>query len=294
MKQLRQCEYFDVNEVSQRINIQRPYFAFERLWQDGNSLVGDFSAEQPRSYEAGPVASGELGRHLAILGSCTAVALHDGPEAYYLATKAQFTRKYVNPASNHEIYSASAQVMNIDKRTLNISAQAWGSEAIAELKCEYVILSPSLFKRSFKHYASEYCPSPIESPYQHAIALHGLDYHDCGLNAYAGPLSPDQCAGHFSFYPCWPVAIIAQTGSQVTGEFLRENFGKDVRFHVRSTKLSAEKLVGAGTILKFSIEITEDNFPVLGTVTRVYRDDEEVAQLVNVLEIVLPTSSHDS
>jgi hypothetical protein len=283
MKQLQQCEYFDVNVVSQRINIQRPYFAFERLWQDGKSLVGDFAAEQPTSFEAGPVASG-------VLGSCTAVVLHDGPEAYYLATKAQFTRKYVNPSSSHDVYSASAQVMNMDKRTLNISAQAWGNEEIAELKCEYVILSPSLFKRSFKHYANEYCPSSIESPYQHSIPLHGLDFHGSGLNANAGPLSPAQCAGHFSFYPCWPVAIIAQTGSQVTGEFLREIYGKDVRFHVRSTKLSAEKLVGADTVLKFCIEIIEDNFPVLGTVTRVYRDDEEVAQLINVLEIAASTS----
>jgi hypothetical protein len=283
---MQQREYFDVNEVSQRINIQRPYFAFERLWQDENSLVGNFVAEQPLMYEAGPVTAGELGRHLAILGSCTAVALHDGPEAYYLATKAHFTRKSMNEISSHDIYYASAQVINIDRRTLQVSAQAWGSEAVAELICDYVILSPALFKRNFKHYVSEYHLPPTDSPYQHSIALHNLDFHEAGLDADAGPLSPMQCAGHFSLYPCWPVAIISQTVFQVTGELLKKKFGVNVRFHVQNTRLSAEKLVGADTVLRFNVEITEDKFPQLESVTRVYRDDEEVARLTNVLGLV--------
>jgi len=290
MKEIQQYVYFDVNNISQRINIQKPYFGFERLWQEGNLLFGDFTAEQPMVYEAGPVASGELGRHLAILGSCTAVALHDGPEAYYLATKAQFTRKFASQTPNQDMYYASATVLNIDKRTLNISAQAWGKEVIAELNCEYVILSPALFKRHFKHYETEYWPTPSESPYQHSIPLHGLEFHDSGIVAYAGPLSADQCAGHFSLYPCWPVAIIAQTSSQVIGEFLRNIYGENVRFYVRNSKLSADILVGAGAVLKFVIEITEDTFPMLESNTRIYRDDEEVVQLINVLELAFSTT----
>ena len=290
MNKIQQRAYLDVNDVSQRINIKKPYFAFERLWQDGNCLVGDFAAEQPMVYETGPVAAGELGRHLAILGSCTAVALHDGPEAYYLATKAQFTRNPANKASSQDIYYASAQVLNIDKRKLNVSARAWGREAVAELLCEYVILSPALFKRNFKHFANVSCPAPKQSPYQESIALHGLNFDDAVLDAYAGPLSPAQCAGHFSLYPCWPVAIISQTAFQVTGELLRKRYGKNVRFFVRNTDLSAEKLVGADTVLRFSTEITDDNLPLLGSITRVFRNDEEVARLNNVLELVSLTS----
>jgi hypothetical protein len=283
----RQDRFFDVADISQRIKVQKPYFAFHQLWQDEDQLVGKFAAEQPLVYETGVITAGELGRHMAILGSCAAVALHNGPEAYYLATEAHFSRKNHKRSSCENIFHASAKVIDMDKRTLRVQVKTWSKDPVAELMCDYAILSPALFQRSFSHYANDRMVIPERSPYQHPIALYNQSYHSDKLNAYAGPLTPQQCAGHFYQYPCWPVAIISQTAFQVTGELIIEKYGKEMRFCVHDTKLSAKKLIGADSVLKFSVEIVSspEEAALIESVVDVYHNDEIVAQLKNSLEL---------
>ena len=285
----KQDHFFDINEISQHIKVQKPYFAFQQLWQDEKSLVGSFASEQPLVDETGPITAGEIGRHMAILGSCTAAALHNGPEGYYLATKAHFIRKHNRQDSDKEVFFASAQVLNIDKRTLKASVQAWNKEPVAELICEYIILSPALFQRKFQHYANNNLSVPASSPYQDPVPLHNLTFGEERLDAFAGPLSPQQCAGHFYGYPCWPVAIIAQTAFLVTGELLRRKYGIGTRFCVQDLHLSAEKLMGADSILRFSIELlpTTEKSGLIKSVIYVYHGDEIVAHLTNLLELIL-------
>lgn len=284
-----QDHFFDVNQVSQCIKVQKPYFAFQQIWQDGNSLVGSFAAEQSLDYETGIITAGELGRHLAILGSCAAVVICNGSEGYYLALKADFINKPHKQTSVNDILYAGAQVLSIDKRSLKISAQAWNIEPVAELLCEYAILSPALFQRRFRHYASDDLSVPDDSPYQYPIPLHSLTFHKEKLDAFAGPLSPQQCAGHFYGYPCWPVAIISQTAVQVVGELLKKKYGFEMRFFIRDSQLSAEKLIGANSILRFNVEI----IPLaekcsLISLIHIYHDEEEVVHLIIRLELILP------
>lgn len=279
--------FLDAKKISQCINVLQPYFAFQQLWQDDLSLVGSFTPEQPLIYESGYITAGELGRHLAILGSCTAVALHNGPEGYYLATKAHLSTRPQDQVSCQEGFHASAQVLSLDKRTLKISAQAWSSAPIAELTCEYVILSPTLFRRSFQHYASEYSiESPI-SPYQYPIPLYSLTFQAEQLDAFAGPLAPQQCAGHFPGYPCWPVAIISQTAIQATGELLRKQHGPNTLIHIQNAEISAEKLISAHSPLRFTIRLRpqreRDN--LIDCTAQIYRQNEAVALLVYSLEL---------
>ncbi|EMJ5851792.1 hypothetical protein R5P12_003515 [Klebsiella aerogenes] len=72
----QQKHFFDITEISQRVKVEKLYFAFQQLWSDEDSLVGIFSSEQPLAYEVGPITAGELGRHMAIMGSCTAAGEH--------------------------------------------------------------------------------------------------------------------------------------------------------------------------------------------------------------------------
>jgi hypothetical protein len=284
-----QAHFFDITEISQRIKVQEPYFAFQKLWADEGTLVGTFASEQPLVCETGTITAGELGRHMAILGSCAAVALHNGPEGYYLATKAHFIRKDNAQAVDRERYHASARVLNIDKRSLKVSARVWNKEPVAELVCEYTILSPALFQRNFRHYASDNLALPPYSPYRYPVSLYNQLFQPEKLDAFAGPLTPGQCAGHFSGYPCWPVAIISQTAFQVTGELLKKEYGPGTRFSVQDTHLSAEKLAGAGSVLKFSAEIMPDheNASSVKSVVSVYHEDERVAHLISRLELVV-------
>ncbi|AIA46929.1 hypothetical protein L085_07390 [Serratia sp. FS14] len=251
-------------------------------------MVGSFAAEQPLLYEAGCITAGELGRHLAILGSCTAVALHSGPEGYYLATKAHFIRKSETPPPPQKILYARAKIVDMNKRELKILAQAWANGPIAELHCEYTILSPALFQRNFKHYACEKLSMSPDSPYRHPIPLYNLEHHEKELDAFAGPLSPHQCTGHFPNYPCWPVAIISQTAFQVTGELLNKIHGPGIRFYVNDTQLSAKKLIGADTALRFRVILKDLTPPLIQCSIVIYRNKEEIARLTNQLELIFP------
>ncbi|WP_324284976.1 hypothetical protein Q5384_20240 [Enterobacter ludwigii] len=284
----KQKHYFDIAELSRQVNVEKPYFAFQQLWTDNGALVGTFSPEQPLVHESGPVTAGELGRHMAILGSCTAVALHEGATGYYLATSAHFIRRQHHAAVTHEKYYASARVLELDKRSLKVSAQVWNSEPVAEVICDYVILSPAVFKRNFRHYAAESPPAHLYSPYTQPVPVHSLTFQPDRLDACAGPLTPDQCAGHFSGYPCWPLAIISQTALQVTGELLIKKYGAGTRFCVQEAKLSAEKLLGAGSMLTFRIQITPvpENTGLLQGTIRVYHDDEPVAHMESRLALL--------
>ncbi|MBH2988171.1 hypothetical protein I5Q25_08760 [Serratia ureilytica] len=288
MSRANRDNLLDINKVIQSIKVQTPYFAFQQLWQEGESLVGSFTSEQPLLHEAGYITAGELGRHLAILGSCTAVALHNGPEGYYLATKAHFIRRSGKHTLPQRILYARAQVVDMNKRELKIFAQAWANGPIAELHCEYTILSPALFQRNFKNYACKKLSTSLDSPYQHPVSLYNLEHHGKELVAFAGPLSPHQCTGHFQNYPCWPVAIISQTAFQVTGELLNKVYGPGIRFYVNDTRLSAMKLIGADTALKFRVTLKENPPPLIQSDIAVYRDEEEIARLTNQLELILP------
>jgi hypothetical protein len=285
----KQEHFFDITEISQRIKVHKPYFAFQQLWQDEQSLVGTFVSEQPLVYETGLITAGELGRHMAILGSCTAVALNNGPEGYYLATKAHFRRQHNKQAATVDVFYSSAQVLHIDKRSLKVSARVWNKEPVAELICEYTILSPALFQRNFRHYAKDSLPAPSYSPYQHPLLIYNLTFQDEKLDAFAGPLSPLQCAGHFCGYPCWPVAIISQTAFQVTGELLTKKYGPGTRFCVQDTQLSAEKLTGADSVLRFNVELmpTPETSGSVKCIVSVYHEYEMVAYLVSQLELIL-------
>lgn len=202
MSRANQDDLLNINQIIQSIKVGSPYFAFQQLWQEGESLVGSFTSEQPLLYEAGCITAGELGRHLAILGSCTAVALHSGPEGYYLATKAHFIRKSEKNTRPQRILYARAQVVGMNKRELKTFAQAWANGPVAELHYEYTILSPALFQRNFRHCACEKLSTPPDPPYQHPVSLYNLEHHEKKLIAFAGPLSPHQCSGHFQNYPC--------------------------------------------------------------------------------------------
>ena len=60
----------DLN-ILDRIAVCPPYFALENLsLESDNTLAARTPVHQPMHTEAGSIAVAEIGRHLAILGSC--------------------------------------------------------------------------------------------------------------------------------------------------------------------------------------------------------------------------------
>lgn len=285
--------HFDIDDIAQRIAVQKPYFAFSALWRDGDHLVGDFVPEQELGGELGYLSAAELGRHLAILGSCAAVSLNEGITGYYLATKALYTGKSsghgtaISSQPRPPSLRASAKVLSLDKRSLKIAATAYAHQPIAELVCEYFILPPALFQRSFKTYIDTTKPMPsASSPYRKRIPLNHVEYHAKSLSAYSGPLQPEQCAGHFLHYPSWPVAIIAHTVFKTNEALFEQVYGAGTKYHVVETQLSADKLVSARTALRFVTEIVEEEKNRVTTQTQVFREEEQVASFKSIFDLL--------
>jgi len=252
----------NISTICERIAVQAPYFAFSKLEGQNQTVRGAFIPEQDTGFERGAVAAAEIGRHLAILGSCAAVASRPAEKTYYLATKGRLNLLRNPKRGTDQTYQAVAEVVTQDKRSLIIQAIATDGEPFAHLRCEYQVLSETLFARTFKHYHTGPVPAPDGSPYTKAIALNHDDPDGMVLMAHSRPLSPSRFAGHFPDYPAWPVAIIADTVSQVISRLLHHILNKEVTYTVVRTDVNALRLVSASESLAFRVECIEA-FPSL-------------------------------
>lgn len=279
----------DIREICERIAVQAPYFAFTELRGLPNRMVqGTFASEQPLGFENGPVASAEIGRHLAILGSCAAVAWQASPQIYYLATKARYSKLHdVAARAAGACYQATAEVLSQDRRSLTAQAIISAEKPFAHLYCEYQALSESVFLRLFKDYRVPSAPRPEHSPYGQSVQLEFDAIGGHALVAHSGALAPARCAGHFLDYPAWPVAIIVHTVAQTTSRLLHHLLDKEVSYTVVKCDLVAHQLVPASEPLSFHTRSITASAYLSHYVfeTRVMRQAELVAVVTTELQV---------
>ncbi|AMO98531.1 hypothetical protein CAter282_0608 [Collimonas arenae] len=283
----------DISEICERIAVQAPYFAFTELCGLPDRMVqGTFSSEQPLGFENGPVASAEIGRHLAILGSCAAVAWQPAPQIYYLATKARYSKLHdVAPREPGAVFQASAEVLQQDRRSLTAQAIVSAEKPFAHLYCEYQALSESVFLRLFKDYHVPSTPSPApfpeDSPYRQSIQLDFDAPVGHSLVAHSQPLAPTRCAGHFLDYPAWPVAIMVHTVAQTTSRLLHHIVEREASYTVVKCDLSAYQLVPASEPLSFHTRCVSASAYLSHYVfeTDVMRNGEIVSSVATELQI---------
>lgn len=279
----------DIGEICERIAVQAPYFAFTELRGVPNRIVqGTFASEQPLGFENGPVASAEIGRHLAILGSCAAVAWQAAPQIYYLATKARYSKLHdVAQRESGSCYLATAEVLSQDRRSLTAQAIVSAERPFAHLYCEYQALSEPVFLRLFKDYRVPSAPHSDHSPYRQSVQLEFDAAVGHTLVAHSKALAPARCAGHFLDYPAWPVAIIVHTVAQTTSRLLHHILDKEVCYTVVKCDLVAHQLVPASEPLSFHTSIITASAYLSHYVfeTRVMRREEVVATVMTELQV---------
>lgn len=279
----------DIREICERIAVQAPYFAFSELRGVPDQIVeGTFSSEQSLGFENGPVASAEIGRHLAILGSCAAVAWQPAPQIYYLATKARYSKlSEVAPRESGAQFQASAEVLSQDRRSLVAQAVVSAEKPFAHLYCEYQALPESVFLRLFKDYRVPSTPPTDQSPYRQPVPLDYDAPVGHSIVARSQALAPARCAGHFLDYPAWPVAVMAHAVAQTIGRLLHHIVDKEVGYTVVKSDLSAYQLVPASAALSFHTSCISA-FAYLSHYvfeTKVMRHDEIVAAIATELRI---------
>ncbi|MNO25814.1 hypothetical protein D3C76_156580 [compost metagenome] len=251
----QRCKPVDMARMMNKIAVQRPYFAFETLYQTASpewDIWGDFVPEQPLGLEVGPLAIAEAGRHLAILGSC-AVAMPQASDEriYYLAIRAVWVREALLAQMTPRLTARARVVERTQKRARASTELLFDGKLIGVLEVEYQILSEKMFDTLFGNYREDQCPAVAVSPFRKALDLKPafIKRHAAIARSLAGTSAPS--AGHFPHYPMWPVALVMYGLTQVFAALLEKRLKRPFLFKVLEAQVQAHRLVSAHEQLTF-------------------------------------------
>lgn len=251
----------DLAQMMQRIAVQRPYFAFDALYQDHTDdwdLWGDFTPEQPLGREVEPLAVAEAGRHLAILGSCAAaLTQHSQARTYYFACAADWRRYDHPPLPPGPLpLQARARVQRRCERLVTVNTELLqGKQLIGQLQVVYQVLSVEAFDGIFARQRNDEVVAESPSPYTEEFPLVHLASSSEERIACSGEFSLQRCAGHFPGYPMWPVALVIYGLSQLNTRLLEQRLQRPVRYTVVGAQVQARKLVAATEQLTFNAQL---------------------------------------
>lgn len=247
----------DMALMMERIAVQRPYFAFERLYQmpsDDWDIWGDFMPEQPLGHEVGPLAIAEAGRHLAILGSCAAALSQPAEKrTYYLAIHAIWSSAACSvTALQRPMLSARAQIVDCSKKRVKAHTELLLDGAIVgALQVEYQVLSEKLFEALFGRFRQEESAQVVDSPYKKALELRSSSIKRHAAKAQCVEQAEAHCAGHFPHYPMWPVAVVVYGLTRMLSFLLEKRLKRPFLFAGLQAEVHALQLVSAHEPLTF-------------------------------------------
>lgn len=200
------------NELTQLIEVTKPYYAFQGIAEENNILKGIVCKEFESTFETEGMSYSEAGRHLAILGSLAIAKTNPIKKRhYYLANKANVKRVHLKPYSD-VLHIGEMLTKSFNKR----NAVAEGTiktidgKVIYEIEVEYSVLSEALFNRMFGHHKQNTDNKPSYNPYKNSIDFKDIVKTDAVCSASLGKVQSNDCIGHFDNYPALPVARIAQ------------------------------------------------------------------------------------
>ncbi|GAB7524559.1 hypothetical protein PBS_35460 [Paraburkholderia sp. 2C] len=259
-------EPLDIAEICKRVAVHRPYFAFSELNANlrDKTTIGIFNAEQVTGFELGPISSAELGRHLAILGSCAAAV--DGPDemTYYLASKGRLKLlPYTDEAQKNQSGVAIAAVVNRNRRVMTAEVLGYCGPLAAHLWCEYQVLSREVFARVFSGHYMGSIARPDKSPYSAPIPFDVLSASTDRIVVHTSEIGPENFSGHFDNYPSWPVAILADTFGRVRSALLHNIVDRQTNYRVGYLNVDAFQLAPAAARLTFDV-VCMSSLPSLG------------------------------
>ena len=261
-------------ELFERICVRDPYFALREVRVMGpGEVTAQVPVEQEPHGEASPLMAAEVGRHMAILGSCAASLLHKGGQHFYLARRASLERLHEGPLPKATgLLRGTARAEFKERRTASASTllSSADGQPLFAMSVDYNVLSSAAFQRLFQGARQELRRAPRgerpggepgefaaqrRNPYSEPLPLESLEREGECLRATLGPVSADLCKGHFAMYPVLPVAMVMGGLSGVAGMLLRQLVGNPAaRYLVTRGEVRAESLVYAGETVLFDAQ----------------------------------------
>jgi len=248
------------SEIIDLIEVKEPYFALDELcWDSEGWLVAKAPVQCQSQYENTLMDASEVGRHLAILGSCVgALTNPEKTKHYYLACEAKLeTYKSYMSDSRPEYLFARAKAEFINKRELQANAEILdvNGGTVARLEVKYHVLKEKSFNRIYgDNVAENIFDVGITNPYENTVKLEIMDFSGNALTTSVGEVKPEMCLGHFDQVKALPVAILSQCFLNSSYLLLRKRLNEaDAKFVLKSCDLKAAKLATAGQRVEIQV-----------------------------------------
>jgi 3-hydroxymyristoyl/3-hydroxydecanoyl-(acyl carrier protein) dehydratase len=302
------CAPFDEElsrqELYARICVRDPYFALHavKVVGDGEVTAG-VPVEQETAGECSPINAAEVGRHLAILGSCAASLVNPKEgQHYYLARRARLERLHEGPLPRATgLLRGTAKADFKERRTATAQALLSSEEGqpLFSLEVDYNVLSAAAFLRLFQGARQDMrCESRArceaqgtpadfaamrQNPHRQPPPLRDLVSEGECLKATLH-VGAELCKGHFAMHPVLPVAVVMSGLSGLAGQLLGTLVGNpSVRYLVKQGEVRAESLAYAGETVTFGAHL----HGVQGRDYRFYCWASVGERLVGVMELTL-------
>ncbi len=203
------------------ICVTRPYLALEELGFAGDAVIATVVPDVLPGQGTAPVAAGELGRHLAILGSlaCARAWPKAGRHAWPVASSTLELEPGA-PAPAGARFTLDARCVRVDLS--RGSAEAEGAmrtmdgRLVGRLRVGYHVLPFDGFLELFSGHraltaeARYQGPNAERSPYACAPEKTPGTWDGQRFTRLLPPVSVEACAGHFAGLPALPVSILGR------------------------------------------------------------------------------------
>jgi 3-hydroxymyristoyl/3-hydroxydecanoyl-(acyl carrier protein) dehydratase len=294
------------SELYARICVRDPYFALSEVTMVGpGEVLARVPVEQDPGAEASPINAAEVGRHLAILGSCASSLVNPKEgQHYYLARRARLERLHDGPRSRlDEPLWGLARAEFIDKRCARAHTVLADPEGLPlfSLEVDFNVLSSAAFLRLFEGARLDMRREPRaergprgatpadfaalrQNPHRQPPPLKDLVRDGECMRATLGPVTAELCKGHFALHPVLPVAVVMSGLSGLAGTLLRQLLGNArARYLVTRGEVRADSLAYAGETVTFGAH----RHGVEGSDHRFYCWASVGERLIGVMELTL-------
>lgn len=241
-------------DLRERICVEFPYNQLADLAPYEDGVAGSVLFESPAGVEADALASAEVGRHLAILGSYALARNNHRPgKHFYLANEALLIRNELPALNRDEPLYVCARPDG--KSHAEIEMRTPQGELSSTLRCRYQVLSERAFSRFF---ASNRLPGQgastgTRSPYATPIEPRRIHTDAGQAVSLLDEVTPQMCLGHFRDYPAMPVAMLMDGLHRLACAHAYEHIAP--RFRLITCAVGADQLAFAGESVEFSAEL---------------------------------------
>ena len=256
------------------ITAKIPYVGLRNFRQlNHNTLQAAFRIDQPLGFETGPMCSAEVGRHLALLGACTAAQInqHEQPH-HYLARKAVFERLTKVSGPSTFLYATATAFVD-SKNSAHAVAYVHDrtGNALFRVDVQFDVISEKVFSkfwgehkqdaRKVDRMSGDKNPQQSlayrKSPYtRQKLELSNIKFKNRKLIGLLDITDPFECSGHFPMYPALPVAKMIDTLTNAGGLLLQHTLQQEcLQFSLLHTIIEANELAFAGEKVRCEIDL---------------------------------------